>query len=243
MPHVALLALDANLPAHTSHLTVALLPSLPCTAAQSRAPGGLYVRRLSKQVTKKYTAKAERKVVNVVVAINLLGGEYAKEYTGTRYAGCPPIKAYEDARGKARVSMAAEEYTDFLRDAWLYFRQQKELRRIMPSLMLVHDRSKVHQSKVVQAWLGKQKMQSMLAPPRSPDLMPLDYGVFGTIKAHLMRDAQEGMEWDERAQRFLQLLRELDVRQIIKHFPVRVEACIDAQGSHFESMLHKAKRA
>lgn len=199
----------------------------------------MYIPDWMQPVERNYTAQPERKVLNVAVAINLCGGVYVKELTGTDYTGCHRIQTYVNARVHVMRSMGAEEYTDFLGDAWEFLSQHKNLRRRMHSLVLVHDRNAVHCANAVKKWLEEEEVHAVLAPPRSPDLMPLDYSVFGTTKQAVKRQVGIKAAWDVRARTFLNLLREQSVEAIIGQFPKRLKACMAQQGGHFEGALRK----
>lgn len=197
----------------------------------------LYAKGMTPEVQRHYTAQAERGMVNAAVAISLSGGVYVGEYTGTRHPGCPVIPKYVNAKGKVMAGMGAEEYTHFLAAAWEYFKEQRAFRRYARSAMLVHDRNTVHKSTVVSKWLEKHQIQSSLAPPRSPDLMPLDYGVFGTVKQELSRAQGYSVAWEGRANKFLELVRQPPSEQVILSFRKRLLACLQAKGGHFEKTL------
>ena len=202
----------------------------------------LHIPRLMKGVERHHTASAERGVLNLATAINLRGGVFVKEYTGTRYPGCNNVKSYTNLKGGTAASLGGEEYKEFLEDAWKFYEQQPGSRHHMPSLTLVHDRSRVHTSKVVQQWLQQQKIRAMLAPPRSPDLMPLDYGFFGTVKQKLSRALLPTAAWEARAKKFLQLIQEEPCAAAIRAFRSRLEDCLQAKGGHFEEARRCLKK-
>lgn len=189
-----------------------------------------------------HTDKPSRRVVNVAVAISICGGMYVKEVTGTAYRGCEDRRTFSTAKGGEARSMGGEEYVRFLEDAWRYFSEQRAFRRTTPPALLVHDRSKVHQSKYVQQELKAMGLESVLAPPRSPDLMPLDYGVFGTIKQQLGRELPPTASWDDRAPKFMELLRGAAIQGAVEGYVTRLRACISARGCHIEEALKELKR-
>jgi hypothetical protein len=157
-----------------------------------------------------------------------------KEVTGTQYPGCPPLHKYTAANGKPAKCMGQEEYADFIEYAWGQFNQVRAFRRRSAEALLIHDRSRVHSSKVVQQRLGSLGINARLAPPRSPDLMPLDYGVFGAIKLQLGRGLPRTAPWEQRARKFLELLRQRPSDRVIQSFKERLIACIRAHGGHIE---------
>jgi hypothetical protein len=89
--------------------------------------------------------------------------------------------------------MAGEEYSPFLKAAWEHFMKQPGFRAHHRSALLVHDRSKAHGSTNVKHSLEEMNLACKVLPPRSPDLMPLDYGVFGSVKQQLGRELPHGL--------------------------------------------------
>jgi hypothetical protein len=75
-------------------------------------------------------------------------------------------------------------------------------------------------------------------PPNSPDLNPMDYSVWGILEEKISRKSYATLDqlkyalrkaWDEIEVETLQ--------KIIKNFPKRLKACIEAKGGQFEHML------
>lgn len=210
-------------------------------AAQKRVTPHLQVSGVMEVPERRHTDRVSRNVINVAVAMNLVGGVYVQEVTGTCYPGCPKLKKYTGAKGQPMKSMGKEEYRDFLQAAWRHFNRHAAFRRNSDKALLVHDRSRVHGSDLVQQWLQRASIRSKLAPPRSPDLMPLDYGLFGTVKQKLGLEQLPTGAWEQRAQRFLQLLREPPSDAIIGSFKKRLQACMKARGRHFEAVLRRGR--
>lgn len=211
-------------------------------AGQKKVPTHLFIPGLMKPPERHHTDKQSRRVVNVAVAISICGGVYVKEVTGTSYQGCEEIQQFNTAKGVAAKSMGGEEYMLFLKDALQHFSAQPAFRAQRRHALLVHDRSRVHQSKCVQQGLAAMKLESILAPPRSPDLMPLDYGLFGTIKQQLGRELPPTAKWEAKAPRFMQLLTEASIQAAVEGYRMRLEACIAAGGYHIDEALKALKR-
>lgn len=184
--------------------------------------------------TRLHTAKESRRVVNAAVALSLAGGVCVKVLTGTQYPGCPPLHKYTAANGKPSKCMASAEYADFIEYAWGQFNQNVAFRRRSAEALLIHDRNRVHSSSPVRQRLESMGIKSKLAPPRSPDLMPLDYGVFGAIKLQLGRGLPRTAPWEKRARKFLELLSQRPSDRVIQSFEERLRDCIKAHGGHFE---------
>ena len=83
-------------------------------------------------------------------------------------------------------------------------------------------------------WIGRGSAESW--PPRSPDLNPLDYHVWGYMKA--MVYAHKLNTREELLQRILSAARSKNnaavLRKITGSLVTRVRKCVQADGGHFE---------
>jgi hypothetical protein len=83
-------------------------------------------------------------------------------------------------------------------------------------------------------WIGRGGAQNW--QPRSPDLNPLDYHVWGYMKA--MVCAHEVNKREELLQRILSAARSIKNAALLRKFTssldTRVRKCIPAEGGHFE---------
>ena len=120
---------------------------------QKKVPRHLSVSNASHIPQRLYTDHAVRRNLKLAVAINVVGGIFLKELTGTSYEGCPELPEYMDTKGKVLVSMGAEEYTAFIKAAWEHFRLNRDFRRKSVGALLVHDRATPHQSKAFKDWV------------------------------------------------------------------------------------------
>lgn len=89
-------------------------------------------------------------------------------------------------------------------------------------------------------WIGRGNDAPVNWPPRSPDLTPLDYFLWGTLKNMVYsRPVNEEPELWRRIQDAVVILRN-DVEMIQRvqfNFLRRVDLCIRMNGGHFEHML------
>lgn len=72
-------------------------------------------------------------------------------------------------------------------------------------------------------------------PPNSPDLNPLDYGIWGILKEKACSKPHPNVESLKRALK--KAWKEIPLETLIKvvdDFPKRLQACINANGGHFE---------
>lgn len=225
-----------------------------CTSHDAHAPAGqkrcvphLHVPGLMKTPERFHTDnKTARRALKLAVACNAVGGVFIKETTGTAYSGYHPGKQYEVvSRGglKAASSMVSEEYLDFLRSALEHFKKQAGFRRVSAGALLVHDKSAVHTSAAVMHGLKRMGLDAVVQPPRSPDVMPLDYGIFGFTKLALERAVPRNAPWSDRVQKFRQLLTQCNPRPTIEEYPLRLQAIVDSRGEHIVEALKALKKA
>jgi hypothetical protein len=175
--------------------------------------------------------------LRLAVAICSLGGVFQMELTGTSYPGCPALPEYLDQRGNPLASMGAQEYLHFITSAWQHFTLDRDFRSRKNEAMLVHDRNRAHTSKLVKEGLAKLRLPAVAMPPRSPDLMPLDYGIFGTCKLQLERTTPRNAPWDTRVSRFKALIKEAPVGPTIAQFEDRLKAVLQSGGGHIDQSL------
>lgn len=86
-------------------------------------------------------------------------------------------------------------------------------------------------------WIGRGG--TVPWPPRSPDLTPIDYYVWGVLKAEVYRTpVHSAEEVRQRIVRAVNHLREeVNLKACVRELRKRVRACIDANGGHFENLL------
>lgn len=101
-------------------------------------------------------------------------------------------------------------------------------------IRLLHDHDPAHTSKAFKALAARYNIDAMLLPARSPDLNPLDYGVFGAAQRKLEREERQRMTFDEQRAFMERTLQECDTDAAIAALPRRIAACIAAKGGHFE---------
>jgi hypothetical protein len=103
------------------------------------------------------------------------------------------------------------------------------------TINLLHDRDAAHSSKAVKNFAAHYNVNAVLLPPRSPDLNPLDYGVFGPAQKKLDRAMEERqLSWEEQCTFLEDALKNAASDAAIKALPGRIARCIVAKGGHFE---------
>ena len=111
-------------------------------------------------------------------------------------------------------AMTGEEYMDAVKAAWQHFMKCHAFRRIAGHAMLVHDKARQHTCVTVRQWLQQQGVTAVVQPARSPDMMPLDYGIFGATRAQLGRALPLSAPWEDRVATFKQFLSSSNYRRI-----------------------------
>lgn len=164
--------------------------------------------------------------------------------TGTKYKGCPAIPKYtrqpNTAAEKSKAKQGAvfyyqsfnhKEYGDIINAAV----KDCEERHTSKPAMWFHDSSNVHKTAHATNLLSEHGITPLLLPPRSPDLTPLDYSVFGLAKRKWreMR-LKRHMPYDDACLEIQKYLSEMDTDHILDQLPLRMEACIRTQGGHIE---------
>jgi hypothetical protein len=100
---------------------------------------------------------------------------------------------------------------------------------------LVHDKDSVHTSVQTTKFAARHCIELIELPARSPDLDPLDYGLFGAVKRDWQKRVfRERLDWDAQCASFIQMLLDADATTAIEGLPARIQKCIDAGGAHFE---------
>ena len=158
-------------------------------------------------------SSGSRRAVKLAVFINSRGGVFIQEVTGTKYDGCPPKKEYLTRQGKKAKGAVLEEYKDCVRAACAHYAAVvPALGRHADRMQLVHDKAKIHHTQP----LPDAPWRPVAHPPCSPDMMPLDYGIFGTVKTRLQREVTRSATWEQKVQLFKKILSEAPFQRTIE---------------------------
>lgn len=109
------------------------------------------------------------------------------------------------------------------------------LRRPRHPVNLLHDRDTAHKSKVFSKFAASYNVNAVLLPARSPDLDPLDYGVFGPAQKKLDAEMEKRpMTFEEQCTFLEETIKQTNTDAAIMALPGRIARCIKAKGGHFE---------
>ena len=85
-------------------------------------------------------------------------------------------------------------------------------------------------------WIGRQG--TIEWPPRSPDLTPLDFFLWGHLKSVVYRHRPRNI--DELKEAITQEIRNIPRETLLRvkmSFSERIEKCLEVNGGHFEHLL------
>ena len=88
-----------------------------------------------------------------------------------------------------------------------------------------------------QRWIGHREVLPW--PPRSPDMTPMDFFVWGTLKQKVYSVSINSRE--QLRDRIIDAVHQISSEQClaaIYQVSARCNACIGARGQHFEQYLH-----
>lgn len=169
-----------------------------------------------------------------------MAGTVIVEATGSAYNGMKPLKQYmtkKNNQEQVAKKITGGEYLDAVRVALKQFRGRHAFRAVRNNAMLVHDKGLHHVSAAVKDGLKAMGISAVVQPARSPDLMPLDYGIFGSARLELGRRGLGKGAWEARVTAFKEILEGSMATAVIDQFPLRVRACIEMNGEQFEDKL------
>jgi hypothetical protein len=100
------------------------------------------------------------------------------------------------------------------------------------------DGATAHTAKETQAWCERNLHDFIPKnewPPSSPDLTPLDYSIWSIIEQRACAVPHRSLEsLMEALRREWDAMDQDEINKIVAQFPKRLEACIEAEGGHFE---------
>jgi hypothetical protein len=184
-----------------------------------------------------------RRSLKLLVAVQLDQPTVVVVLTGSDWAKCPDLRTYHTAAGSMAQRMTAQEYCDALAIVLAGRIKAAGMPTRSTTVFVWHDRDPVHRAFATMQWMMHNRVQPILLPPRSPDLDPLDYAVFGRAKRDLRQlEKENALDWDAKCNAFIRLLEGTQhTNAAIEGLARRVAACIKVEGRHIEEELHRLR--
>lgn len=136
-----------------------------------------------------------------------------------------------------RATLTGAAYKRIIKDILLGPGNERDgtLRPPRRPINLLHDRDPAHTSAEFREFAARYNINAVLLPPRSPDLDPLDYGVFGPAQRSLDRELeQRNMTFEQQCAYMEGFIKQANTDAAIAALPSRIARCIAARGWHFE---------
>jgi hypothetical protein len=91
--------------------------------------------------------------------------------------------------------------------------------------------------KLLNEIFGERVISRKLWPPRSPDLNPPDFCLWGAAKSAVYRDRPRTLNELKAAITAYINVSQADMQKVFANKIKRVQACVDARGHHFQQLL------
>lgn len=182
-----------------------------------------------------HVSKPQRATMKIIVALIPGRDTVVVRPVGgtTKNTGLQSPVVFMKRDGSMSTGLCGEEYLSFMKLIFEEVYQTREASSEGPSLALVHDRDPAHKDKRVTQYLNERKIANCMLPPRSPDLDPLDYCVFGHCKRSIGRHDTTSLQgFNDKCRALIQHLGGLDANVQTAGFKARLKLVIDAEGGH-----------
>lgn len=152
---------------------------------------------------------------------------------GDRIIG--PFFFHQPINGEIYLNHLTENVEDFLDDLPLAERQR---------IWFQQDGAPPHYAIVVRQWLNEEFGNRWIGrggpfpwPPRSPDLTPLDYFLWGYVKSKVYETEPLNLQdLEDRIRNAFATITPEMLQNVRRSLEERLEECIDADGGHFEHL-------
>jgi hypothetical protein len=213
-----------------------------CSAGPKRTAPYVRVPQTMDKVERYHVGGSERRRLKVCVFLRQKFPNQVHTVSTSKYPGFTAHRVYKKANGEVHTGMCGEEYLHAVQKA-VENSVQHATRGELSSMVLLHDRDPAHKDSTVSSWCETKGINIELLPERSPDLDPLDYGLFGVAKQNLDSSVQrQKLGWGARCAELLNILQTQPADATIGELPLRWQACIQARGRHFDQQLRKLKK-
>jgi hypothetical protein len=162
-------------------------------------------------------------------SLNVWCGMYGKRIVG-------PFLYRQNLNGDRYLRILENTVQDFLEDIPL----QRRL-----TIWFQQDGAPAHKPRAIKQWLNNTFGDRWMGehgpvrwPPRSPDLTPLDYFLWGHVKSIVYATPpRDILDLEQRIYAAFATIDEATIERSINNVIVRAQHCIVAQGAHFEYVL------
>ena len=136
-----------------------------------------------------------------------------------------------------KATITATYYTTSVLPKVLEHIQSTAPTRRRSRIMLHHDNASPHKARLTQTYLDENGIHLMEHPPYSPDLAPCDFWLFPKIKSKIAgRPFSRIQDLAKAVHSEMRTIPTLEYRQCFEKWRMRMQRCIDVEGSYFEGM-------
>lgn len=144
---------------------------------------------------------------------------------------------YEDPASGSATTVTKERYVAMLEELF-----PRRSINVTNNTVFMQDGAPAHTSRIAMDWLEKRfhgkvisNKSNFIWPPRSPDLNPLDFFLWGFMKQKVHEGKPKSIsELKQLIENFIASVSQETLQRVISQFRSRVKKCIAAKGELFE---------
>lgn len=208
---------------------------IPAMAAEGNwSLGHLYIAGHTPRHSKQFVAKKDRRTFSVAVFVRL---RHPTTVITVEGGGEEGSNRERQGQGTKAPQLTGARFVEMVRERLMLGRVggARASSTRLAHICLVVDKAAAHTSKLFKSFAEASGIEVIVLPTRSPDLDPLDYGVFGAVKQAWEKKVTAGrLGWDGQKQALLEVLSGWNADRAIMALPERLQKCIASRGGHFE---------
>lgn len=211
------------------------MPSLP--PARLRSAPQLYIKGVTPKPSRTLAGQADQVESATWVVLIKSGRAPVLKRLPPPYDPHPRSIWLGKGKNPNKPDLTATQYRVIVKDTLLGKGNLRDgtLSRPRRTTSLLHDRDPAHTSKAFERFAASYNIKAELLPVRSPDLNPLDYGVFGPAQKKLDAELERRrMTFAEQCTFLERTIQQASTDAAIAALPQRIKRCIAAKGGHFE---------